>query len=213
MDYDQFMRVVKSRRSVRTFKSDLVPNEMIAQVVEAAKLAPTGNNTQPLEIMVVTDSALISEIENKIGEAFIPPYVQRFKAPAILLVLGDPRFCRAYPQGPGVPEKIYQASLCLCIENMFLAIAALGLGSVWKDVPPLSAVRIKDFLKIPQVFDVVVAMPLGFPKKDDVEPRPKREIPVHFNTYDEDKFKNDEEIVQTINKYCRVKELGQFRVV
>ena len=96
---------------------------------------------------------------------------------------------------------------------MFLAIAALGLGSVWKDVPPLSAVKIKDLLNIPQIFDVAVAMPLGFPSKDDAEPRPKREITVHFNTYDQTKFMNDEEIDQIITKYCRVKELGKFRVI
>lgn len=213
MDYPQFMEVVKNRRSVRTFKPDPVPEEMIGQVVEAAKLAPTGNNTQPLEIVAVTDRALISEIESKMGEAFIPAYVQRFKAPAMLVVLGDPRLCAAFPKGPGVPEKILHASLCLAIENMFLAIAALGLGSVWKDVPPLSAVQIKDLLKIPQIFDVTVVMPLGFPRKDDVEARPKREIPVHFNTYDETKFKSDEDIEQVINKYCRVRDLGKLRVV
>ncbi len=213
MDYQEFMEVVKSRRSVRAFKPEPVPEEMIAQVVEAAKLAPTGNNTQPLEIVAVTDATLISDIESKLGEAFIPTFAQRFKAPAMIVVLGDPRLCAAFPKGPGVPEKIFHASLCLAIENMFLAIAALGLGSVWKEVPPLSAMKIKDLLKIPQIFDVTVILPLGFPKEDDVEPRPKREIPIHFNTYDETKFKSDEEIDQIMNKYCRVRELGKFRVV
>ncbi len=211
MNYTEFMAVVENRRSVRSFKPDPVPREMITRVVEAAKLAPSGNNTQPLEIVAVTDSALMAEIENMMGQAFIPAYTQRFKAPAMLVVLGDPRFCAAYPKGPGVPERIFHASICLAIENMFLAITAQELGSLWKDVAPLSAVKIKDLLKIPQLFQVIVVMPLGFPKKDDIEPRPKRDIPLHFNTYDETKFADDDSIDRIIKQYCRVKELGSIR--
>lgn len=212
MSYETFMDVVKSRRSVRAFKPNLVPDEMIGQVVEAAKLAPTGNNTQPLEIVVVKDREVMDAIESAMGEAFIPPLKQRFKAPAMLVVLGDPRFCEAYPQGP-VREMIFHASLCLAIQNMLLAIASLGLGSVWKEVPPLAQVRIKDLLNIPHTLILTVVLPLGFPKKGDPEPRPKRDIPVHVGKYDKKKFKSDEEVREIMKQYTRVKELGTFRAL
>ena len=99
MDYEAFMEVVKNRRSVRIFKSDPVPDEMLNKIVSAASLAPTGNNTQPMEIVVVRNRAIMHEIETIIGTYFLPPMTQRFDAPAMLVVLGDPRLCEGYPQG------------------------------------------------------------------------------------------------------------------
>ena len=211
MNYDGFMEVVKARKSVRGFKPDPVPDEKIQQIVEAAKFAPTGNNTQPFEIVAVKDTTLIDGIENALAEGFIPTLNQRFNAPAMLVVLGDPRFCKAYPQG--AEEAIFHESLSLAIGNMLLAITALGLGSVWKCVPPLAQVRIKDLLTIPQIFALEVVLPLGFPKKEEAELRPKREIPLHFNGYDKKKFVSDEQIDDAMKNYCRVKELGIFRAL
>ena len=96
-DYAGFMDVVKDRRSVRTFKSDPVPQTMIDQIMAAAKLAPTGNNAQPFEVLVVNDSKVICEIEDIIGEEFQPPFTQRFGSPAMLLPLADSRFCKTFP--------------------------------------------------------------------------------------------------------------------
>lgn len=213
MGYDGLMEVVRARKSVRAFKPDPVPEELIHKIIDAAKHAPSGNNTQPIEVVAVIDSALIHDMESKMGENFVPPFVQRFKAPAMLVVLGDPRFREVYPKGTGVRDAIYHASLCLAVENMLLAIAALGLGSVWKHVSPLAAVRIKELLGIPQMLDVEVVLPLGFPKKGQLEPKPKRDISLHLNGYDTDQLKTDEEIKALMKEYCRSTELGKFRML
>ena len=96
---------------------------------------------------------------------------------------------------------------------MLLAVSALGLGSVWKCVSPLGQVKIKDLLGIPQIFALEVVLPLGFPKKEEAEARPKRDIPLHFDRYDEKSFMSDEEISEAMKTYCRVKELGIFRAL
>ena len=212
-DYAGFMEVVRARRSVRTFKDDPVPEEMIQQIIAAAKLAPTGNNAQPFEVMVVNDSAVIDDIENIIGEEFRPPFAQKFGSPAMLLPLADPRFCKTFPQGDGVPERILLDSMTLAIDHMYLAIAALGLGSLWKDIPPTASTRIKELLKIPQSFLMPVSMPLGFPDGNDIEPRPKRDIPVHVGTYDQSKYLSDGDIDRIIEDYIRVKVLGNFEAL
>lgn len=209
-NYAGFMEIAKSRRSVRSFKPDPVPKEMIRQIIEAAKLAPTGNNAQPFEVLVVTDSEVIDEIENIIGEEFRPQFAQKFAAPVMLLPLADPRFCKIFPQGEGVPERILLDSMTLAIDHMYLAIAALGLGSLWKDIPPAASTRIKALLKVPQDFLMPVSMPLGFADGNDIEPRPKRDIPVHIGTYDQSKHLSDKEIGQIIEDYIRVKVLGDF---
>jgi len=212
MNFDALMDVVKKRRSVRVFKNDPVPDEMLEKIIAAAALAPSGNNTQPMEIVVVRNKAIMHEIETIIGEFFLPPMTQRFDAPLMLVILGDPRLCDGYPQG-FVREGILHSSLCLAIENMFLAIAALGLGSVWKEVPPSAAVRIKALLKIPQVFILKTILPLGFPEQGHREKRPKRKIPTHQNTYRVTKFKSSDDIDKIMRRYCRVKELDKTRAL
>ena len=130
----------------------------------------------------------------------------------MLVVLGDPRFCDAYPKG-FIREEILHSSLSGAIENMLLASTALGLGgSDWKTVPSSAASKIKDLLGIPQFFVLKGVIPLGYPK-GDVEPPPKRDIPVHENHYDLDKLKSEEEISEIIKKYCSVKHLNRLRAL
>ena len=53
MDYDSLLELVKDRRSIRRFKPDLSPDEYVEKIIEAARWAPSGFNTQPWEFMVV----------------------------------------------------------------------------------------------------------------------------------------------------------------
>ncbi len=212
MNYESFMKVVRGRISIRLYKPDPVNDEIINQIIEAGKWAPSGNNTQPFEIVVVKEKSLIEQIENIIGEGFEPKMTQRFGNPVTMLVLGDPRFCDAYPQG-FIREEILHSSLAAAIENMMLASTVLGLGgSVWKTVPFSAAVKIKDLLGIPQLFIVKALMPLGYPK-GETDPPPKRDIVIHENRYDTDKLKTEEEVNEIIKKYSNVKQLNKFRVL
>jgi nitroreductase len=189
-----------------------VSDGVINQIIEAGKWAPSGNNTQPFEIVVVKDKALIEQMEDFVGQAYEPRMTQRFGAPAMLLVLGDPRFCDAYPKG-FIREEILHSSLAAAIGNMLLASAVVGLGgSAWKTVPPSAAMRIKDLLGIPLFFVLKVLIPLGYPK-GDVEPPPKRDIVVHENHYDLGKLKSEEEVREIIKKYSGVKDLNKLRAL
>ncbi len=208
MNYENFMEVVRTRRSVRTYKPDPISDEMIRQVIEAGKWAPSGNNTQPFEILVIKDQDLMEKVSAILGRVHGSKSKQEFGAPVTLVVLGDPRLCNAYPKGP-FRDEILHASLSAAIENMLLASTTLGLGgSVWKTVSMTAGVLIKDLLGIPQLFVLKAMLPLGYPSRD-VKPPGKRDIAVHENRYDSDKFKSDEEIDEMIKKYSRFKNLNQ----
>ena len=58
MDYDGFLKLIKSRRSIREIKPDPVPDEYIEKILEAARWAPSGFNMQPWEFVVVRDPDL-----------------------------------------------------------------------------------------------------------------------------------------------------------
>lgn len=212
MNYESFLKVVRGRRSIRLYKPDPVNDEIINQIIEAGKWAPSGNNTQPFEIVVVKEKFLIEQIEKIIGEGLEPKMTQSFGNPVIMLVLGDPRFCDAYPQG-FIREEILHSSLAAAIENMILASTVLGLGgSVWKTVPFSAAVKIKDLLEIPQLFIIKALLPLGYPE-GQVEAPPKRDILIHQNRYDTGKLITEEEVSEIIKKYSAVKQLNKIRAL
>ena len=115
------LEAMRERRSVRSYKPDAVPQELLDQVIEAGLYAASARGTQGTIILQVTDKTLRDEIARrnaKIGgwnEDFDPFY----GAPAMLIVL-------AKKDGP---NRVYDGSLVM--GNLMLACHALGLGSCW----------------------------------------------------------------------------------
>lgn len=118
---NEVIKMMKTRRSIRKFKPDALPDEIIEQIAEAGTYAATGKNLQSPTIIAVTNKQLrdrISEMNRKIGgwqEGFDPFY----GAPAMLIVLAD----------KNVPTAVYDGSLVM--GNLMLAAHSLGVGSIW----------------------------------------------------------------------------------
>ncbi len=109
------------RRSIRKFKPDAVPKEIIDEIIKAGLYAASGRNKQGAIIIAVTDKKLRDKLmvmNREIGgwgEDFDPFY----GAPVVLVVLGD----------KSVPTYIYDGSLVM--GNLMLAAHSLGVGSCW----------------------------------------------------------------------------------
>lgn len=115
----EVIKSIISRRSVKSYKPDQVPAEMLDAILEAGTYAPTGRNRQSPIIIAVTDKTtrdklakLNAEIMGFDGDPF-------YGAPAVLVVLAD-KSC---------PTYLYDGSLVM--ENLMLAAHSLGLGSCW----------------------------------------------------------------------------------
>ncbi len=112
---------MKTRRSIRKYKPDMVPQELLNQIIEAGIYAASGRNRQDSIIIQVTDKKLRDEIMDmncKIGgweEGFDPFY----GAPAMLIVLTK----------KDNPNRVYDVSLVM--GNLMLAAHELGIGSCW----------------------------------------------------------------------------------
>ena len=110
-----------SRRSVRRYKPDPVPRELLDQVILAGTYAASGKGRQAGLIVAVTDRKLrdrLSEMNRQIGgweEGFDPFY----GAPVVLAVLAEKAW----------PTHVYDGSLVM--GNLMLAAHSLGLGSCW----------------------------------------------------------------------------------
>lgn len=117
----EVLEKMKSRRSVRKYKPDMVPQEVLDQIIEAGLYAASGMGQQNTIIIQVTDKELrdqISAMNCEIGgwkEGFDPFY----GAPAMLIVLAKKDW----------PNRVYDGSLVM--GNLMLAAHDLGIGSCW----------------------------------------------------------------------------------
>lgn len=118
---EKLIELMETRRSVRKFRSDPVPDDMVEKIVRCGTYAPSGMNRQPQVIIAVTNKEMrdkLAESNRRIGgwkEGFDPFY----GAPAVLIVLAD----------KSVPTCVYDGSLTM--QNLMLAAHELGLGSCW----------------------------------------------------------------------------------
>ena len=116
---NEVLENIRSRRSIRSYKSDPVPRELIEQVLEAGMYAPTGKGMQSPIILAVTDEAVrdkLSAMNAKIMGSDSDPF---YGAPVVLVVLAD----------RSKPNHVYDGTLVM--ENLMLAAHSLGLGSCW----------------------------------------------------------------------------------
>lgn len=118
---ETILEQMKSRRSVRKYKTDMVPQEILDQIIEAGLYAPSGKGQQNTILIQVTDKALRDEIARmncEIG-GWEPGFDPFYGAPAMLIVLAKKDW----------PNRVYDGSVVM--ENLMLAAHALGVGSCW----------------------------------------------------------------------------------
>lgn len=130
------LEVIKTRRSVRKYKSDMVPAEIIDKIIEAGTYAATGKDRQSPIILAVTDKELrdkLSKMNSRImgkSEDFDPFY----GAPVVLVVLAD----------KSMPTYIYDGTLVmgiLCLRHTHLVWIAAGYIELRKNLRAKKAER------------------------------------------------------------------------
>ncbi len=117
---NEVLKTIQTRRSVKQYKSEPVPKELLDKIAEAGIAAPSGLNMQSPIVLVVTDRQVRDELSrlNAIDDPFLrkAPF---YGAPAVLVVLAK----------KDVRTRVYDGSLVM--ENMLLAAHSLGLGACW----------------------------------------------------------------------------------
>lgn len=142
------LKEILNRRSIREYKPEAVPDELILEVIKAGQFAPTAVNNRSVEFIVIKDQA----IKDKLDEILESKQEYVKKAPVIIVPIVDT-----------VASRLPIQDLAVASQNMFLQAAALGLGTVWKNVRPEPAPAIKKLLNIPEKFTLANIIPLGYP--------------------------------------------------
>lgn len=149
-----FYEVVRTRRSVRSYSDRPIPSDVLARVLDAARLAPSGRNRQPWKFIVVRSQ--------EVKEKLVPLCNgQRFIAEAPVVIVACGRDIK-YNRGGYMGRYSMLVDVSIAFTHLILAARAEGLGTCW--IGAFDNEGIKELLDIPGEWDVVVLTPLGYPR-------------------------------------------------
>jgi len=149
---------IKTRRSIRKYKPEPIPEEKLRNILEAARLAPSAGNRQPWRFVVVQNKGLkkaLAEAAN--NQTFLND------ASAIIVAIGDPE----------VSARWYERDPMIALEHIVLAATAMGYGACW--IGAFDEDAIKHLLKIPANVKIIALLPIGIPDEKPA-PRPRKEF-------------------------------------
>lgn len=143
--------VIAQRRSVRSYRDKDVEEEKLAQVLGAARLAPSAGNRQEWRFVVVRDAELRQRLmEAARGQQFVGD------APVVIAA------CAAeHGHVMSCGHASFLVDVPIALEHIALAARALGLGTCW--VGAFDQRMVRDVLDIPDSVEVVQLMALGYP--------------------------------------------------
>jgi len=143
---------IKTRRSIRQYKSEPPSNKDIEKILEAGRWAPSGLNNQPWRFMVIHSRRHLD------GLAELTHYGKIIRqAPVAIAVFLD-------------LEEVYNRDKDLmaigaCIQNMLLAAHALGLGTCWLGEILNRKKEVREYLRLPRNVELTALITLGYPRK------------------------------------------------
>jgi FMN reductase (NADPH) len=209
METDELIELIQHRRSVRIYKTGKVSDRQLKTILEAARWAPSGANTQPWEFVVTRDRKKMKQVR----EIYAREWRQRktedpvnYKGikkdyvgdvSVLVLVCGDPRTKLVYltTRQPSDREKLFQASVANAVQQMMLAAASMNLGTVWVSVREEVEPELRRLFKVPEPLRLLWVVPIGHARG---WPKAKRRRPlesfIHHESYDDNKLRRESDI-------------------
>jgi len=166
--------IIKTRRSIRRYKPQEVPEEHLNRILEAARWAPSAINRQPWKFIVVRDR----EIKEKIGDASKFYFVLNrnvSEAPIIIVVCTKDN---AY--------KWATVDCAMASQNIMLEAHSLGLGSCF--IGAFDEHKVKQILDLPDKMGIIALITIGYPDGQvETPPRIEKDEIVSYDVYNQKK--------------------------
>ena len=155
---------ILSRRSIRNYDPKDIPEDVLRQILEAGRQAPSAVNRQPVRFVVVTDREILKNLCNNVITRFVKA------APVAIAGCAD---VKSFLTG-----KWAVVDAAIAMQNMVIAAWSLGVGSCW--IGACDEKRVKELLEIPEKWKFVALLTLGYPTKEP-KPRKKKQFEDLFN--------------------------------
>ena len=145
----EFENVIRERHATRKFQNKVVERDKLEKILEAARLAPTAKNNQPIKILVV---------ENEIDKIDLASPC-RYGAPTVLLICGDKE--QAFQKGE---HSTYEMDACIVATHMMLEATNLGVANIWVEMFDEKVLR--DNFSLPENLVPVCLIPIGYEEEN-----------------------------------------------
>ncbi len=159
----EFSELIKKRYSVRAYKPDPVEDEVLNQVLEAARLAPTADNRQPFQLLVIHTAGREAELRRIYDRDW---FVQ---APLVICACGIPSQGWVRRDGKNYTE----VDVAIAMDYLILAATEAGLGTCW--IGAFDPVATREVLGLPDDVEPIAFTPLGYPA-DQPEPKKRKAL-------------------------------------
>ena len=157
----EILELIKNRRSIRSFKSDPISEEVIDKLIEAIIWAPSAGNLQSRKFYFVFKE----ELKEKLAEASLHQMFIK-DAPLVIVACADTKIEQRY--GKRGRELYMICDVSASIENLMLVATEEGLGTCW--VGAFEEEKVKEILNLPENLVPVAIIPVGYPKEKPVSP-------------------------------------------
>ncbi len=163
------IKAIRDRRSIRKYKDDAVDEEILLEILQAGRWAPSASNKQPWHFIVVRDP----QTRNRLADIHAYGRFMR-ESSVVIVVLGDPK---KHP-------KYHLADPHQAVQNILLAAHANGLGTCWMGVRDTEYEQMfRDVLDIPEELRVVCSISLGHSDQERQSTRFSLEEIVSWESY------------------------------
>jgi nitroreductase len=144
---------ILKRRSIRTYTDQPVDREVLVDLLKAGMAAPSACNSRPWEFVVVTDIDIMDQVRK--GMRFGP-----YNAPAAICVCANLKIANN-----SAAKRYWIQDCSAAVENILIAAAGMGLGTVWLGVYPLEPVMrtVRTLFSIPEDVIPLCVIYVGYP--------------------------------------------------
>jgi nitroreductase len=207
---------IQTRKSIRRFKQTPVPDEDVRKILDAGRWAPSANNTQPWSFIVIKDREILTSMAAAVREMIdrMVPYAESEKqarrlaayksnyytffenAPVVIAVCmeaydaGSDRLLMKMGYSADDVKKLRPLpglqSVAAAIQNMLLAIHALGYGSCWMTGPLVAQEAFGKLLGFGNERSMTALLPVGLPDEDPPS-RPRKPVEEMMRIVDKEK--------------------------
>lgn len=170
----RFLNLVEQRKSIRRFMDTPVEREKILSCIQAARLAPSAENSQPWRFLIFDDPVIRQEFAENVFSGIYSVSKFAAKAPVMIIILAQLHVVahKLGKQVQGVPFHLLDIGISG--EHLVLQAEELGLGTCW--VGWFNMKKARKYLQLPKKYKIIALLPLGYYEKKPSRERKRKSL-------------------------------------
>ncbi|MDD5766641.1 MAG: nitroreductase family protein [Candidatus Marinimicrobia bacterium] len=170
----EFLELVRQRQSVRKYTDRPISRGLIDKCIEAARLAPSANNSQPWSFIIIDDETQKNQLCDRAFSGVYQSNLFVKKAPVVIVVLTEPKQIAARIGGWFRNVEYHRIDVGIACEHLILQAEELGIGTCW--LGWFNEKAVKKTLELPGSAKVDIIISMGYPADDRIREKKRKTL-------------------------------------